>query len=264
MFNSVSQAKIVTKLHKKYPIVVGILGSFCKTSENLPKSISDIFLGLISLIEGFWESISKNNAEHWVKRETGEIVSQFYPNFPLLYDRAKYDNDCKVQDDRAWLDLCEKSFPDHVKLSPGLFLLTCACSHKTVYGFSFMTTNESPGMLFDIDQCRFPRDYKPTLIYDASCKAKEYGLNRDPERWLDLKVVTDPFHQPNHTNCCESFKSTEYSDLNNINCEAAEQFNARLRDIHESLVMMSPHHYMRALAIFIGYKNNKCHLKFHH
>ena len=262
MFNSFDSLELASQLNIKYPVIVGILRSFCAESEKPSKGVTDLLLGLINHTEKFWFTINKDNSEQWVKRESGEIISQFYPNFPLLFERAKYDNECKQQDDKAWLDLCEKSFPEHVKLSPGLFLLTCACAHKTVYGFSFMTTNESPGMLFDIDQCRFPRDYKPTLVYDASCKAKEYGLNRDPERWMALKVVTDPFHQPNHTNCCEAFKSTEYSELNSVNCEAAEQFNARLRDVHDSLVMMAPDHYMRALSIFIGYKNNKCHLKF--
>ena len=32
-------------------------------------------------------------------------------------------------------------------------------------------------MLFDIIMTRFEPNYNPNIIYDASCKVKEYGLN---------------------------------------------------------------------------------------
>ena len=240
---------------------MGLLRQLCQPSGTPSLGVRNLFLGLISHTLAFWESVPKKCNESWVERRSGEILTQFFPNFPILYERAKFTRECKKQDEQAWDELCEKSFPDHVKMSPGLFLITCACPNKTVYGFSFMTKNESPGMIFELDQTRFPRDYKPTWVYDASCKAKEYGLNRDPERWMQMAIVTDPFHQPNHTSCSDTFKSTEYPDMQKLNCEAAEQFNSLLRKVHSSLAFMGPENYMLALSIMVGYQNNQCHKK---
>ena len=76
-----------------------------------------------------------------------------------------------------------------------------------------------------------------------------------------MAIVTDPFHQPNHSSCSDTFKSTEYPDMQKINCEAAEQFNSLLRKVHSSLAFMGPENYMLALSIMVGYQNNQCHKK---
>ena len=67
------------------------------------------------------------------RRTNGEIPCEYFPNFPLLFERPKYgaDNDSN-DDDQFWEDLCSKLFPEHVKLSPGLFLVTCACQNKKI------------------------------------------------------------------------------------------------------------------------------------
>ena len=85
-------------------------------------------------------------------------------------------------------------FPSHSKLTPGLYLLTYACAHKSVYGFFMKLSGESPSMLFDLAMTRFEDSYNPTIIYDASCLAKEYGLNRELRRFMRIKVCSDRFH----------------------------------------------------------------------
>ena len=62
--------------------------------------------------------------------------------------------------------------------------MTCACQLKVVYGFEMMMTGESPRMLFEVIMNRFENDYSPDIIYDASCKLKEYALNREPKRFM--------------------------------------------------------------------------------
>ena len=61
----------------------------------------------------------------------------------------------------------QKDFPSHATLTPGLYLMTCGCSYKSIDGFSLMLTGESPKMLFDIIMTRFEEDYNPQIIYDA-------------------------------------------------------------------------------------------------
>ena len=142
--------------------------------------------------------------------------------------------------------------PSHSKLTPGLYLLTCACAHKSVYGFSMMLSGESPSMLFDLVMTRFEDSYNPTIIYDASCLAKEYGLNRELRRFMRIKICSDRFHQCNHTTCCDSFKSSEYGSLLKINTEAAEQTNSVLRRLTTSTTYMSPMLYPRSLKLFFA------------
>ena len=89
--------------------------------------------------------------------------------------------------------MCEKIFPSHTKLTPGLMIMTCACPKKVVYGFSLMTSGESPQMIFDLVMSRFPSDYSPIIVDDNACKSKEFGLNRGPptihELALDCQVA---------------------------------------------------------------------------
>ena len=65
------------------------------------------------------------------------------------------------------------------------------------------------------------QDYNPTIIYDASCLAKEVGMGRESQRFSNIIIVSDLLHAANHTSCSEAFYSHTYSDLFNINKEAA-------------------------------------------
>ena len=116
----------------------------------------------------------------------------------IIWDeRAIYENNCHNQDKRALKDNCEKDFPTHSGLTPGLYLMTCGCKQRSVYGFSMMLTHESPSLLFDIITTRFESDYNPHIIYDASCLAMEYGYNRELKRYMSLNITTDRFHEAN-------------------------------------------------------------------
>ena len=102
----------------------------------------------------------------WLNRESKRRVpSQIFPNFPILKERAIYENNCHNQDKRVLKDSCEKEFPTHFGLTPGLNLMT---KQMSVYRFSMMLISESPSMLFDIVTTRFESYYNQNFIYDAS------------------------------------------------------------------------------------------------
>ena len=67
-----------------------------------------------------------------------------------------------------------------------------------------MILGESPKILFDLVMARFENDYNPT-IYDASCKVKEVGLDRELKRFSKLRIFSDPLHSDNHKSCTENF-----------------------------------------------------------
>lgn len=202
-----------------------------------------------------FELAPKIDENNYYARDGGELSSQIFPNFPILRERAIYTKNCLTQDAKSEEDSCEKNFPAHAKLTPGLYLMTCGCKYKVIYGFSMMLTGESPRMLFDIIMTRFESDYNPEIIYDASCRVKEYGLNRELKRFMSIRITTDQFHQVNHKSCSASFRSSKYLSLENINSEACEQTNSVLRKISSSTTYMSPSLYMRVLTLFMANLN---------
>ena len=107
-------------------------------------------------------------------------------------------------------------------------------------------------MLFDLVMTRFEHNYNPHIIYDASCIAKEFGYNRELRRFMQLSITSDRFHEVNHKSCSNSFKTSEYNQLEKINSEACEQTNSSLRRVTSSTTFMSPAMYMRSLTLFLA------------
>ena len=83
--------------------------------------------------------------------------------------------------------------------------------------------------------------------------ADEMGLNREPERLLQMKFRSDPLHINNHTTCSDSFQSTLYSDMRKLNKEACEQFNSLIRSFQAGVSCTKFDNYLQALKIFIGF-----------
>ena len=209
-------------------------------------------LALVEHISQVFHRAPSPTQDDYISRTSGEVPSQIFPNFPILKERAIYEKNCHNQDKRALKDSCEKDFPTHSGLTPGLYLMTCGCKQRSVYGFSMMLTHESPSMLFDIITTRFESDYNPHIIYDASCLAMEYGYNRELKRFMSLNITTDRFHEANHKTCSQSFKSSVYNSLRYTNTEACEQSNSALRRVTSSTTYMSPMIYLRSLTLFLA------------
>ena len=64
-------------------------------------------------------------------------MSECFPLWDIKKKRARYEADKKgnKKDIDSWDELCSKTFPKHRRLTPGLFIVTCCCPKKKVYGF---------------------------------------------------------------------------------------------------------------------------------
>ena len=93
------------------------------------------------------------------------------------------------------------------------------------------------------------------LFLTLICKTKEFGLNRETKRFMKLQITVDKFHQVNHTSCGDTFKSSEYSNLNLANAQECEQTNKKLRKVAKSCTFMNPDMYMRSLTLYLAYQN---------
>ena len=60
---------------------------------------------------------------------------------------------------------------------------------------------------------------------------------------MEIQITTNKFHESNHTTYAESFKSSEYYDLDNSNTHACEQTTSKLRPIATSCAFMNPEYY---------------------
>ena len=204
----------------------------------------------------FFENSEERSSDDYIEDEI-EIRSEVFPNFPRMKKRAEYEKNCKKEDKDSFRDICSKTYGKHQNLSPGLLIMTCACPQKCVYGFTMMLDGESPMMIFDTIMSRFPANYNPHILYDNSCKTKEFGLNREPRRFMKIQITTDKFHQRNHQKCAESFKTTEYPSLSNCISQACEQTNRTLRRISSSSTFMNIELFLKSIALFLGYQNMK-------
>ena len=235
---SADMLELNKRINGKYPTFVTILTQLASKTGFIEKPISEFLASIITHTENIYKGCAERRNDDYNLRENGEIDSQQFPNFPILRDRANYEKKCNVEDKKSLKEMCEKKFPNHSSLTPGLMIMTCACPQKVVYGFSMMLSGESPQMIFDIIMTRFPEDYNPNIIYDNSCKTKEYGLNRETKQFMKLQITTDKFHECNHTACAESFKSSTYNSLKKCNTQACEQTNKALRyicSLHEPI-----------------------------
>ena len=118
--------------------------------EKLNKSMGEFLVSIIEHTEKVYKNSQNRKPNDYFSRKKGEIESQHFPNFPLLRERARYKRACRVDDRGSLKKMC------HSSLTPGLMVMTCACSEKVVYGFSMMISGESPQMLFDIIMSIFP------------------------------------------------------------------------------------------------------------
>ena len=74
----------------------------------------------------------------------GEIKSEWFANFPLLRKRTRYEADVKsnIYDKESSENGCNKLFSRHPEMTCGLWILTCLCPAKRIYGVKKMFTGK--------------------------------------------------------------------------------------------------------------------------
>ena len=153
----------------------------------------NITTAILNHIINLYESGEQTKAEDYCTRVSGEIPTQVYPLFPIKRERAIYSRDCQSEDKKQSKDSCEKNFSIPLKVdSWTLSSYLCLCSQVCLW-ILYEAVWRVP-MLFDLAMSRFEDSYNPIIIYDASCLAKEYGLNRELRRFMRIKVCSDRFH----------------------------------------------------------------------
>ena len=79
-------------------------------------------LALVEHISQVFHRAPSPTQDDYISRTSGEVPSKIIPNFSILKERTIYEKNCHNQDKRALKDNCEKDFPTHSGLTPGLYL----------------------------------------------------------------------------------------------------------------------------------------------
>ena len=95
------------------------------------------------------------------------------------------------------------------------------------------------------------------LFYDNACQCAEYGLNREPTFWREVRTWHDLFHSFGHK-CGKVFRSTRVEGLRaGINTEICEQFNSFLQCVKYSAAKMTQEHFMLYMQFLVYMWNTK-------
>ena len=122
---------------------------------------------------------------------------------------------------------CNKQQYRHRQLTAGLFFMYCLdCSH--CIGFVAMRDAESPRTLFEAIYVHWPVPPQ-VVVYDNSCHAMTYALNREPQWFKNVQWVIDATHFPGHTGCAFAFDIKRQPLLSKLNSQICEQ---RVSNMH--------------------------------
>jgi hypothetical protein len=157
---------------------------------------------------------------------------------------------------------CTKHILQHRHFSPGLFLI--CCPHGKILGFCAMQEYESVHTAFELIVERF--DEPPgMIIYDNGCNLYRYGMMRCPGIFGRIRIMIDRFHSPGHVLCPPSFTFQYYPDdvramldrmtYRELNTQAVEQTNGRLRKFEQSLGFMNQENYIVFVRVLASLLN---------
>ena len=236
-------------LQKACPLLVDFL--FCSEVytwikmnlvNDLLKSVLRPFIGRSLNDQQYYGEISESNRKF-----------EFFPNNLPIRGVGNYAAD---KPNETLSTGCRKVTRRHPTLSPGFF--TILCKHGVCLGFQFLESPESPRTAFDLLVRRF--DKMPRyVIYDNACKLHLTALKREPILFQDTKFLVDRLHyRQGHVGCSLGYCMDSYSsdkDIKNINSQANEQANRKLRLLSTQAIYMPPENIIQHVKIFLTIRN---------
>ncbi|KAF8375493.1 hypothetical protein PRIPAC_81922, partial [Pristionchus pacificus] len=210
--------------------------------DSIPKSLFEVLRAALTLNDSILRSPIRRDSIYGPPIDT---LLEYYPNWPLKRGRPIYQKDSRTDN----MDCSQKLGHGHDKLSPGIMIATC--HHRYTYGFSILTSCESPRHIFEMLITRMDGGDMPrNIIYDNSCHLSAYCLAREPGRFKCTRFFIDRFHEKNHRTCSPTMKMSAYSSdeaLAKINTQSVEQTNATLRHIRNIIPFLSVDKYRKCL-----------------
>ena len=110
---------ITQSMQLLYPVMYNRLDKIASISAGkIPQFVKNFFVTLIQFCLDFFEKCPERFEEDYIERRGGEVKSEWFPNMPLLREKANYKvNDRTSLSDKEVMEYgCEKIFKDDIKI----------------------------------------------------------------------------------------------------------------------------------------------------
>lgn len=231
------------ELRYTWPSLFRLLANF----KTIPNEWRRLFQAIRAVAESSYRT--EIDYLHWAKADR-EHPFVCFPDFPRLRRNPWPRGAPREQAESS----CTKHILQHRHFSPGLFLV--CCPHAKILGFCAMQEYESVHTAFELIVERF--EVPPGMIvYDNGCNLFRYGMMRCPSMFRQIRVLIDRFHSPGHVLCPPTFTFGYYpgdtpaggATFDEINTQAVEQTNGRLRKFQQSLGFMTQENYISFVRV---------------
>ena len=237
-------------LRRSWPSLWGLLSNF----RAIPVEWRRLLHTITSKAVDIYRS---NDTSHlgW-ERTDEEHPNVWFPEFP-----RRRINPWPRQAS-SFEESCTKHTLQHRHFSPGLFLI--CCPHGVILGLVAMQSYESVHTAFELIVERFVIP-PGMIIYDNGCNLFRYGMMRCPGLFSQIRIMIDRFHSPGHILCPPSCTFQYYPDdvrvmldrltYGDLNTQAVEQTNGRLRKFQQSLGFMTQENYLAFVKVIASLLN---------
>ena len=162
------------------------------------------------------------------------------------YDIVGSDNFDDKPDDG---EECSKIYPSVLRGGYGYMYCWFCAMHGHSYGFHLIKGKEGRKDPF-YSLYKYLKKAPKMIFYDFACSLSEYALNREAGYFSLVRFFQDLFHGVTHK-CGYSFDFGRLSDLQFINSECCEQFNAYIQCIKYTATHLSQPHFIFLMQFFI-------------
>ena len=98
-----------------------------------------------------------------------------------------------------------------------------------------LSDTESPAAVFEALRLFWPTPPR-CVVYDNTCNAHDYSLNREPGWFQETEWYIDQTHFAGHKHCCSAYDTRHYPQ---VRCTPLpEQQNAKLRQLENHISYM--------------------------
>ena len=97
---STNEFDMYAKMKAKYPTWTKIMSSIAGSGE-VNTALAEFLVAIIEHTEEIFATSPVRHETDYTERNVGEVESQVFPNFPVIRERAFYEKECNVEDEKS-------------------------------------------------------------------------------------------------------------------------------------------------------------------
>ena len=97
---SANEFEMYTQMNAKFPTCTQIM-SIIAGRGAVHTAFADFLVAIIEHTEEIYATAPVRHETDYTERNVGEVESQVFPNFPVIRERAFYEKECNVEDEKS-------------------------------------------------------------------------------------------------------------------------------------------------------------------